>query len=380
MSFTPKAISFLKTDLGIALLLTIAWSLLMTAIGFIVDNSSLLSHTVRWDSNWYLIVTGDWYHTNLASAAFYPLFPLLVSIVHTVSFGVIDMLTAGALVNVTALWFTLTALIKIGRELLGKKYAYRLALLLLIFPTAFFLHAFYGEAVFLALGCWAYYFALKRRWLFMAILLAFLSATRLPAILFIALCGLEFFRAYGWSIRKIFNKNLLYFLIAPLGFILYGLFLLSIQGDFLGMFHAYEHTTDWAYHVFNPNFAETIAKSAYQLPRVVFGLRLFDMSFIANILLPLGAIVLLAFSSIYLFIKRRSEYIPLAITGLLSLIMFTLNSNIVSVHRYVLGCLVVFVALALVSGKRWTFITIAITLIMMQLWLYILFILNVFVG
>lgn len=380
MGFKTKAISLLKTDFGIALLMTIGWSFVMTIIGFVVDSSSLLQHTVRWDSNWYLIITADWYQTNVASAAFYPLFPLLVTTIHIISFGFIDPTTAGALINLTALWFILVALIKIARELLGKKYRYRLALLLLTFPVAFFLHAFYGEAVFLAFGFWAYYAALKRRWLFMAVLLAFLSATRLPAILFIALCALEFLRAYDWNFKKIFNKNLLYFLIAPVGFTLYGLYLLYAQNDFFGMFHAYNHTTDWAYHVFNPNFIETIAKSAYQLPRVMLGLRPFDMSFIANVLLPLGAIVLLSFSSIYLFIKRRSVFMPLAITGILSLIMFTLNSNIVSVHRYALGCLVVFVALALLAKKRWALLLICILGILIQLWLYVLFVMNVFVG
>ena len=34
-------------------------------------------------------------------------------------------------------------------------------------PAAFFLHSFYSEAVFCALGFWAYLFALRRQWLWM---------------------------------------------------------------------------------------------------------------------------------------------------------------------------------------------------------------------
>src|SRR3990167_3987420 len=38
--------------------------------------------------------------------------------------------------------------------------------LLLIFPTSFFLGAFYNDSLFLCLSVWAFYFAFKKKWFF----------------------------------------------------------------------------------------------------------------------------------------------------------------------------------------------------------------------
>lgn len=93
------------------------------------------------------------------------------------------------------------------------------------------------------------------------VILALLTAARLPSLLIIGLCALEYLRSYGWSIKKAFNKHLLWFLLAPLGFIAYALYLYILHGNALGMFSAYDATTDWAYQVFNPNIIETIARA-----------------------------------------------------------------------------------------------------------------------
>ena len=88
-------------------------------------------------------------------------------------------------------------------------------MLVLSAPAAFFLHVFYGKALFLALSLWAYLFALKRNWIGVGILLALLTAARLPALLVIGLCGLEYLHSYSWNLKKAFNKNILWFLLAP---------------------------------------------------------------------------------------------------------------------------------------------------------------------
>ena len=370
----------IKIDFGIALLIVIGWKILLTTLGFILSinadsGAGLLDHTMYWDAGWYTTIITDHYATNLASAAFYPLFPLLVGIVNLLSFNALGIPLAGQLVNTVAVWFAVTALIKLSREILGKENKYWLVAMVLAAPAAFFMHVFYSEAVFMAVSLWAYYFALKRQWLGVGILLAVLSAARLPALLIIALCGLEFLRAYDWNLKKVFNKNLLYFLLVPIGFITYMIYLSIVQHDPLGMFHAYAHTNDWAYQIFNPNILETIAKSGYQVIRAAIGVRPIDSELIVNILLPLASIILLALSSVYLLIKHRKKYLPLAIVGILSLIMFTLNSNIVSVHRYILPSLTIYVAIALLAKHikkpiiiyAWCIIGIAIQIVLFYL-------------
>ena len=380
--------NFFKTDFGTALIITILWKILMLVIGYLIDRSvngavSIIHHTAGWDSGWYMTVINDHYLTNAASAAFYPLFPLLVGIVHYLSLNTIDILTAGQIINTISAWFLISALIILGRELLDDKKKFWLVALVLSMPAAFFLHIFYSEALFMALGLWAYIFALRRNWLATGILLTILTASRLPAILLVGLCGLEFMRAYNWNIKRILNKNLYYFLLAPLGFIAYGTYLLIVRGDFIAMFSAYHATNDWTYQIFDINFLKTIAKASYQIFRALLGLRNFDNDVIFNHLLPLASIAFLAAGSVYLIFKQKGKYIPLGIYGLISIIMFTLNSNVVSAHRYILPCLTVYVALAIfIKGKYQQFYLTGICLagVIIQFWIFYQFISKIFVG
>jgi len=380
--------NFFKTDFGIALIITAVWKVIMTLSGFLIESSifakvSLFSHTIRWDSGWYMTVIKDNYVTSAASAAFYPLFPLAVKLVRFISFNSIDITSAGQIVNTISMWFVIAALIVLGRKFLGDKKRFWLAALVLTAPAAFFLHVFYSEALFMALGFWAYVFALRRKWLYMGIALAFLTMARLPSVLIVGLCGLEFLRSYKWDIKRIFNTNLLYFLLASIGFMLFGLYLLVVRGDFFAMFHAYDVTSDWTYQIFDINFIKTIARSIYQILRVLIGQRAINLDFIIGILIPVVCLAILFSSSVYLLLKRKDIYKPLGIIGLLSIVMFTLNSNVVSIHRYILPSLTIYIALGLaIKGKNQyailTFVCLAGLLV--QFLLFSLFIGNVFAG
>ena len=379
---------FLKTDFGIALLITILWKITILIIGYLVDHSlngsvGLLDHTNKWDAGWYLSIVNNHYTSNAASAAFYPLFPSLVGLINFITFGIFDLLFTGQIVNTVAVWLAITALIKLGREFLEPNKRFWLVALFLSAPAAFFMHAFYSESIFIALSFWAYLFAIKHKWKFVGILLAILTAARLPSLLIILLCGLEFMRTYEWNIKKIFNKKLLYFTLAPIGFLIYGIYLSIVRGDFFVMFSAYKATNDWTYQIFDINFIKTIARACFQIFRSVIGLRPVDNDILVNHALPIVCLLILAISSLYLIFKFKNKYIPLGIFGLAAIVMFTLNSNVVSAHRYVLPCLTTYIAIALlIKGKFKNIILIAICLVSVtiQLLLYFNFISNIFAG
>lgn len=386
--FTEFLKKYLYTDFGAALLITAIWKIIMLSVGFLVDSSingavGILSHTIRWDSGWYITVIKDNYVTSAASAVFYPLFPMAVSLVRFISFNTIDLTTAGQIVNTVSVWFVVAALIIIGRKFLGNKKRFWLVALVLSAPTAFFMHVFYSEALFMALGFWAYIYALRHKWLYMGIILAILTSARLPSLLIIGLCGLEFMRAYNWDFKKILNIKLLYFMLAPVGFIAYGLYLLKVQGDFFAMFHAYKTTTDWIYQVFDINFVKTILRASYETFRALIGQRAFNTDILINHAIPIISLGFLFISSVYLFVQKKNKYIPLGIFGIASIVMFTLNSNVVSVHRYVLPILTIYVALALaIKGKyqRTILIIICAAGLALQFLLFSLFIGNIFAG
>ena len=362
---------FFTSDIGISLIIAITWQAIMTLIGALTRpapvGTDILYHTMQWDAGWYLDVINYHYVFNPASPAFYPLFPLVVIILSTITLHLIPYSIIGLFINTVCLWLALAALLLIAQEFAPKKYRYLSVLFLLAAPAAFFMHLFYTEALFIAIAFWAYAFALKKRWLLMGIMLGLLTASRLPSLLFVGLCGLEYLRVYHWNIKKACNPNLAYFLLAPIGFILYGLYLLAVRGDFLAMFHAYTATKDWVYQAFQPNFIHTLLRAMHEVYHAIKGVRPFDNDMIVNHIIPLLCVAILFISSLYLLFRYRGKGIPLGIFGLCSIVFFTVNNNLVSVHRYTLPCLTIYIALLAfyTAHRKPRFIVIGIVIIML---------------
>lgn len=342
---------YLRNDFVVATIIAVIWQIAMTVVGNILlpdpNGRDIWYHTTIWDGGWYLSILNDHYATNPASPAFYPLYPLLIGFISVITFHLFSYATVAFFVNTIALSFALAGILAITRHFgIVSNHRYFSTVLILLSPAAFFLHMFYGEALFIAISSWAYVFALRRQWLLACTLLGVLTASRLPALLIIGLCGLEFLRSYNYSIKKALNPKLLYFLITPIGFIAYGLYLKVIRGDFFAMFSAYDATNDWTYQIFNPNFLYPIAKGAYQTILATIGHMPLTSELVVNVVIPLFSLTLLLICSIYL-IRVKGAGIPLGITGLVSIVFFTLNSNLVSVHRYTLPCIGIYVALSL---------------------------------
>ncbi|MFS8119068.1 MAG: mannosyltransferase family protein [Microcoleus sp.] len=400
-------IAFLKSDAGKALLIALCWQFLMTLLGIIIERGlvgfskpgadlpgfvkpgaglpahTLLSHTLHWDGYWFEGITHGLYSHYISAPAFYPLFPLLVLIVGTLSFHVIGTLAAGLLINTVALWLAILALYKIALKFLDRPLlGWCVVGLFLASPAAFFLHTFYSEAVFCALAFGAYYFALEKRWALVGVSLGLLTASRITAILVVALCLLEYIRNNNWEIKKTFNKSALWFLLSPVGILLYGASLYVARGDFLGMVHSYKL---WSYHVFNLNFVATYYHALVTGFNGIFGMTSHSHSdILVNFILPVVALTALLAASIIAIFRVKGRGVPLGIAGLISFIMFTLNSDVNSVHRYVLPCLVVYVAAIYVLNRFRAFpLIFAMSLFgcfILQMLLYTLFISGYFAG
>jgi len=376
------------SDVAIAFILAVLWQALMALFGAILspDRSGALDHTMQWDAHWYLNILGERYLVNPLSPAFYPLFPLVVGMLSVITFHSIPYSQLGLLVNTVSLALAIAALLTISREFGVHNFRYATVALFLTAPAAIFTHLFYSEALFVALGFWAYAFALQRRWFFVAITLAFLTATRLPSVLFLGLCGLEYLRAYKWNMRKAINRNLLgLFLLAPAGFLLYGLYLFAVRGNFFAMFSAYKSSRAWAYLSFEPNFFYTIFRSARETGRAVIGKRIFDNDMIVNYAIPLLCLTILLGCSVYLLYTYRGKGVPLGIFGLCSIVFVTVNNTLLAVHRYLLPCLGIYIALALIYADyrrlRVVVVTIALTLLAAQaIIIYMLFVAKDFAG
>ncbi|WP_026425269.1 hypothetical protein [Actinokineospora inagensis] len=360
----------LASDWVGTLLVVFAWHAVLIAVAVLFQGSmpvgegypvkilgadpSLLSHTFRWDSENYLNITHGAYNDPATpwTPAFYPFFPFCLWLVQTVTFGKVGFLAAGMFVNFVASWLAAWALLRIARHFVaGEQAAWLVVAAFLTAPTAFFMHAFYTEAVFCALGFWAYSFALRRQWVLMGLVLMPLTATRITAVLFIGLCFLEFWRAKDWRLRGLLSWHLLWFPAAFAGFAAYAVLLKIMTGDALGMFHAYDTVKTWAYHVANPNFVGTFGKEVSISWDALLTGKPNTWQLLSHLLPVVGLVVLFA-SSVYTFVALRKDGIPLALFGLASFVMFTFNSNVVSVHRYLLPCVVIYVAMVLASQRH----------------------------
>lgn len=396
VEFRKRLRLFWASDAGRSAVVAILWQLFMTVIGvvfaYFYDQSSvakgLTSHLSHWDSGWYLHVIAHQYDLagSAAAPAFYPLFPLLVGGLSWIAFGILSPLAASYIVNTLAVWLIILAFIKILRHFPLTRHGRLYALAsLLAFPSAFYLHVFYGEAVFMAVGLWAYLFALEKQWARMGLLLAIITASRLPSVLFVALCGLEYLRANKWSIRKSLNPNALWFALAPVGFVAYGTYLYIVRHDFWAMFHAYSATDDWIYHKFSPNIFQTVYTTVQNILEPLLNGRTPSYGLFINQFLPLLALLGIVTASLYCLIRLKKHIgVPLALFGLLSSILFTLNSNVVSAHRYALPVLTIYIALGLFYTRKpklsivlWVLLGLSFVL---QLYLYWLFTHDIFTG
>ncbi|HEY6029003.1 MAG TPA: glycosyltransferase family 39 protein, partial [Gaiellaceae bacterium] len=112
----------------------------------------------HWDAQWFMHVARDGY--NPVSAAFFPLYPLLV---HGVAWVVRSTLVAGTLLSLASAGAAAWALAEIARPLLGPRGARDAVLYLALFPTAYVFTAVYSDALFLALSAASFLAASRGR-------------------------------------------------------------------------------------------------------------------------------------------------------------------------------------------------------------------------
>ncbi len=375
------------------LVLALAWQLLITLVASVISHSFtpatvavksqyLFDYMLHWDGQWYLsILNGSYEDPNSFSPAFFPLFPLLLWLLRIVTFELIDITALVLILNIALLAASLYFLSRISVYFFPNVSRWILPIIFLLSPVAVFQNFFYTEALFCALTFSAYYYALKQKWSVMALLLVLVTATRLPGILVVGLCGLEYLRFHNWSIKNsLLDKRIFWFAVTPVGIILYSLYLEVIRHDFLAMFHS---QSLWSYHRFNLNIFETYYLTLRGIFHNLIGVNETGYVLIISHILPLASLIILFTASLYLIIKKIS--IPLGVYGLVATVFFSLNSNVVSVHRYMLAMLTIHVALLYLYSlpglyTRVAFFACMYVSIVVQSILLLMFSINYFAG
>lgn len=179
-------------------------------------NLNLIDLRVHWDSFWYLKIANQGYEYvpgKMTSIAFFPLYPSLIWLVSKLP--LITPALAGWIISTLALVIGMIFFYKLVKQFHPDIDPNEVIILLLIFPTSFFLTAVYTESLFLALSIIFFYYLFKKQFLTAAIFLSFASLCRLNGLFLFVPFIYEYFKAYG--VKRFFNNNLLSFLVAPLG-------------------------------------------------------------------------------------------------------------------------------------------------------------------
>jgi hypothetical protein len=186
----------------------------------------------RWDSVHFLAIAEHGYDApgGVVSAAFYPLYPAIVSAVRLPLLG--HTLLAAVLVSLAAAVAAACLLHKLAEDRLGTTVAQHSVLFLATFPFALFLQAVYSESVFLLLAL-ATFVAAERKHMTLAAVFAGLGMLTRPTGFALLAALLVFAWLGGHRARDVGRLA-----IAPALFLAYPLILWVQTGEPFSFMHA----------------------------------------------------------------------------------------------------------------------------------------------
>jgi hypothetical protein len=143
-----------------------------------------------WDTQHYLLLAERGYGVNPVSNVFFPLYPFLIRSLAPITGG--HSLIAAWLLSNAASLLVPYFMYKLCRTFLDADQSFRSGMLLMSFPTAFYMSAAYAEALFLALCLAAFYYLFVKDVLRSTICCALLPLVRAQGLLFIVPIGVLF--------------------------------------------------------------------------------------------------------------------------------------------------------------------------------------------
>ncbi len=194
---------------------------------------TLLDSWFRWDSGQYTHIATVGYDQHW-TYAFFPLFPLFEK---AVSFLTHDPFIGGLLISNIAGLGMLIVLYRLVEKDFGAEYAYRTALYLSVFPTAFFFAAAYNKSLFLFFTLLSFYHMRQAHW-WLAGLFGFLATlTRSAGLILLLPFCYEYLRQRSFNLRSLRFDSLAVALI-PAGLAIYSFYCYIHFHDALAFSHA----------------------------------------------------------------------------------------------------------------------------------------------
>jgi hypothetical protein len=314
----------------------------------------------NWDGYWYSLLANYGYSIYTASAAFWPLYPLLLWFGAQITNW--DTAVVGLIISNVSFLFALILLYRLVRLDFSEGVARRTLWLTAFFPTAFYFSAMYTESLFLLVTVASIYYGRTGRWGRAAIALGLAALTRNTGVLIGIPLLIFLIRQYGWRPRH-WWKQAIQLIIGGLSPLLFVLDLNHIWGDPLLMLSAQKGwarykawpwttlhqsfhmlDTSWLTRLYNSPSWSTLTDPYL---RLAFAESQFYDLFIFLVFVPIMA---------YTLWKVRGAYSLYALV-VFALPLFTPSHvhPLMSVPRFVIVLFPLFIGIALLTKRRWIF-------------------------
>jgi Gpi18-like mannosyltransferase len=209
--------------------------------GYFLSPNFWIDMWSRWDAKWFFSIVNQGYfvpqgYPNVTSnIPFFPLYPYLVKLTAGLFPAVLQKTSAelliGLIISNAACLVALTVLYKLIKEhLFDVAAAQRTIILLLLFPTSFYMTSFYAEGLFLGLAICAFYAALKNKWAVAGLLAGLITITRFQGVVVVFALAWIYMEKRGWNFRQI-RADCLWFASAPLTLFAYSYHLYRLTGN-----------------------------------------------------------------------------------------------------------------------------------------------------
>jgi hypothetical protein len=219
--------------------------LLIALADTLIHGTSLSTELQNWDGVWYLSLVGHGYPTSRlhlqTTLGFLPLYPLLAFAVSNALFT--SYLAAGIIVS-TIGGFVATVLIqRLASGWWGVQASRRAVLFFCVFPGSIVFSMVYSEGVLIPLVAGCMLALQRRRWVLAGLLAGTSTAVAPVALAMIPACAVVALlevRRCGWHDRQA-RRALLAPLLAPLGIVLFAIFLWFWTGSPVASYTAQHH-------------------------------------------------------------------------------------------------------------------------------------------
>ncbi len=287
----------------------------------------------KWDCKWYLTIINGGYDDvvrtspkiwkGLANWAFFPLYPLIVSLltkVISINSVIIGIILNQLFVLIAAIFFY--KLLNLEFDDLNSRFG---ATILIFSPFSIYFTSLYTEALFLCLSVIGFYFIKLQRYNGASFLGGLLSATRPVGIMFTIPLFISLWRNKASKKRVVLSM-----LIASFGLIMFMLYLQFKAGDFLAFQHIQK---GWGRRGWD---TQNITGQLWKMLSDYHNSSVFIISFIA---------------SIYLIVKKYYEE---AAFNLACILPGVLTGTMMSEGRFSGTLFTLYFALVVLNRKSWS--------------------------